>query len=307
VENCEDQGNDTYETNTNNCTDCKEGYYKHNGGEECRLYPDGIANCAFYTNRTTCTVCKNNFYLNNNACTAVEADAQVSGCISYSSATQCASCEATKFLKDNECVSVTATGCASLTNETTCNECLAGYVKDENNANCIDAGIAKCNIAVKGSPNTCKSCQGGYLPNGAGTACVAVSPTIPNCEAYQSTALCKQCTGNFILALDKKSCIDQDSSLGPNCYMGEFTSTQVCDVCYPGYQFDSEGACVALDMDGCIFQDSSNKRCVLCMTGYYMNKELKCIKIIEKDNGSAGSLSNFAMLSFLILIVNKLF
>jgi hypothetical protein len=113
-----------------------------------------------------------------------------------------------------------------------------------------------------------------------------------------------------MLSLDKKSCVDPATSLGPNCALGEFTASKVCDMCYPGFKFDVDGACAALEMTGCALEDVSTNKCMMCMSGYYMNKELECTEIKTDDDDddiSVGIMSNLAILALLTLLINKLF
>lgn len=298
IKNCK-----TYETASDVCNTCDDGYYKTANNKACNLFPDGIKNCAAYSNRKTCTYCDPKFYLSSNACPAVTTE--VPNCMIYSNATTCQQCSPNYFHDKaaNKCESQSSSSnCAVYASKDTCSSCKPNYVMDTTTKKCSASGISGCILANKsGSDTLCTTCEKGKLLSTDKKKCTTPSPAITNCADYSTAEKCKECKATYFLALDGKSCTAIGTKAGANCSVGKQTEKPICDVCKYGFEKDSTGACVALPDANCAIYNKTTKKCSFCFPGTWMDKDGKCNKETP-PNKSVGVFKSVMIVAMLSLI-----
>ena len=233
-------------------------------GSSCNYVTDTIDNCAYYKDNSTCSQCEFNYFLQGNAC--VEAEAL--NCATYSRIDRCASCMEGFGLQQSA-----ATG----------------------EVDCVFIPALNCNISENIFPFFCVECSAlFYNDNGR---CMAVEQTIDYCAVYDSPTTCSRCDSEHILAIDARHCISGDEAgIQPydQCIDNKLTVRPVCNVCNVGQRINNkDGTCVDCvnntKENGCMFcNGDDDSYCVLCMPGYYMNKDGKCFSNSAAASGIMG-------------------
>ena len=298
IKNCK-----SYMTKEDKCNECEDGYYKSSDSKLCKLYPDGIANCATFSSRKICTSCKKMFYLDNNTCKAVTIS-EIPNCKTYSSATKCSSCNTNHFHNqtDNKCEAYdSSANCGTHLTKDTCKDCKANHVMDTSTKRCQASGIAGCVLAEKGTPNLCTKCESGKLLASDKKSCTSPSPPITNCNDYTSKDRCKQCIPGYFLSLDGKTCSKIENVAGTNCSYGKQLEKPICDVCKYGFEKDKNGACVALADPNCVIYNATTKKCSFCFPGSWMDKDGKCNKDVPTPE-SANVFKSLVILGLVTLL-----
>lgn len=272
------------------CTVCEDGFYLSNE-KACINYPRGIYGCIEYKNEETCVSCDKNMYLSGTTCNTVTN--ALENCMYYKDNSTCRKCKFNYFLQENTCLKAKALNCSTYSRIDRCESCLKGFGLQQNTKtgviDCVYIPEQNCSISEDVYPFNCKECKPlFYNENGR---CLAVEQAIENCGVYDSPVTCSRCKENFILALSKKRCLTEtEAGIQPyqNCIDNRLTVRPQCNVCKPGHKLVN-GACVACKKNttasGCMYCDGDeDQSCIICTSGYYMNKENKCFK-----NSSAPS------------------
>ena len=153
--------------------------------------------------------------------------------------------------------------------------------------NCVKIDIENCfefDNKLKDGNFQCVKCNYSFYKNSNGR-CTAVPKIIDFCGFYDSAETCSECLQGYVLTKDKKRCLktmDLIQYTDPNCQVPFERHEPVCNMCKPGYTFESDTStkCVkcsdAIDA-GCFICDlNETSRCLLCVSGYHMDAEGKC-------------------------------
>lgn len=272
-----------YEEQSDSCKTCEGARYFRSASNECRDYPNGVANCVKYEYPDKCVQCAPTYWLESaSKCTEVTAENRVANCLIHTSATACGTCEGTHFKNGNECETISAiTGCIEYSAKDKCKTCTGTYYLDAET--CANSNITGCIDAQKGDPNpTCNKCDGTrYLSEDKRTCTNATA--VPNCDTYKDKDTCEKCNDNFLLSADKTACDAISTKAGANCSYGSTLTEHKCDVCQYGFKKDAEGACVAISTALCIIEDAAGK-CLLCAPNSSMDKDGKCTSNVTPPN-----------------------
>lgn len=297
-----------YSVTTGSCIGCADGYYLYTFTNECRLFPDGIANCRKYSDRVTCIECVDLFFLNNNVCEEITLAAPITDCYTYSSATECSECDPSKnlILVENECILVLADNCATLKDRSTCETCIENHYLNIATGSCEDSNIVGCKDAVSGPVGSlCNVCKPGYLLNEAKTECNPPDTLIDNCFDYESQTKCSECQNGYYLLHNKTGCQSLANTFGSECTKGVQTKEYICDICEFGFEKNAEGVCVPYSDLGCAVIDIVTRKCLLCYPGESMDKSGDCTdpNAPEEEDKFISNLSSFAMIISMILLL----
>lgn len=272
----------TYNLDSDRCSACNEEFFISTDGKKCVIYPVGEIGCNSYTNATTCTGCDTDYWLEEGKCIPVVFENQIPQCLSYSNGTTCSVCKPEYLLdkEKNTCETVNVNNCIKIKTVNECEECLQGYriVKEENILNCQIHTKPNCQkYNQSGEKNECLICNQNYYKDTEGD-CAAVNNVIQNCLTNDSSTTCSSCLTGFALSKDQKSCIDV-TLFDSNCENVSEAKALVCSQCNPDYYFKNN-VCTVFEgnIQGCFSRDLNNQNlCLVCNTGYYMNKSFSCI------------------------------
>lgn len=244
------------------------------------LNPDGtlknsyiIEGCIEYFNLTICKTCSETTYLSGNICVPIST--AVTNCTVYSGNSTCKTCVSGYTLVDNICKEVSAKNCLVYKNESACATCPTAFPIFDETLNCIkNPSIDYC--ADYKNPTTCEVCNSGYyLEKGL---CNPVVTAIENCTIYKSQTECQECKLGYYLWFGK--CI-VNPDFDPNCESFA-DANQKCSLCHPGYVL-LNGVCVKCGQNfiSCAICNPANvEQCLMCKSGYYMNKDQTCVENI---------------------------
>ena len=201
----------------------------------------------------------------------------------------------------------------------TCSKCSPGHGFEvvEGQTNCILKDQASCTISEDVSPFKCLLCDAGYFISEG--VCVLANIEIANCLINDTADTCSQCQAGYILAADRLSCFEDIqllSTMDGSCSSVKIEIEPKCSFCRPGYLF-SDSSCISCSNNthsqGCFqcnYLDQSE--CLICKSGYYMNKDTTCVKIpltstnatnaTNSTSGEAGMNLMVVVLYFLITI-----
>lgn len=266
------------------CIECENGFYLSNE-KECINYPRGIYGCIDYKDENTCTNCDKHMYLTGTTCNAVVT--RITNCAYYKDDKTCSRCEFNFFLKDNTCVKAKALNCSTYSRIDRCATCAPGFglqqVPETGVVDCLFIPHLNCRRSEHIYPFNCIECDTLFF-NEHGI-CLAVEQSISNCDLYNSPTSCIRCQEGFILALDGKRCLDRSEagiSAYERCVDNKMTLRPQCNVCNFGEKF-IKGVCTRCTnntpTDGCMFCGGvKDEYCLICIPGYYMNKDGKCFR-----------------------------
>lgn len=312
----------TLSSTDDTCINCNANFVKLN--DQCAEVLNSIPFCVKYTGETTCGVCSRNRYVNDNQCILVPLVNRIINCDVYSDVSTCSECDDDYLLVGNECLLKVVTSCETYNSPYVCGTCPSGKIlktiqKDPQFIrDCIDPETPITNCAeVNASSKRCRVCnQNYYLQN---KVCVPVDPIIPGCYRYSSATECSTCFPNYIRSYNGLECeINPElTALEPLCLDLQYNSKAACSACSAGYYFDS-GRCVTCTVnkisDGCMYCDpSDNTKCLVCISGYYMNPLGACIAsqagLQDEDfddiDGSVGFGNVLSVLVMLILALSR--
>ena len=92
--------------------------------------------------------------------------------------------------------------------------------------------------------------------------------SLPNCQSC-----------GLIDSRSVSDTLEEDSADGLMAVLGlQGLSDQSCMRCVPGYSIDNHQNCIKT-FEGCEQYDTEQKLCAQCSFGWYMNGELKCLKV----------------------------
>lgn len=272
----------TYSMVDDFCELCSDGYYLSNEGE-CVTFPTGIFGCVSYSNASTCLSCDKQMYLSGSTCNYVTQS--ISKCAYYKTNTTCALCEFNYYLLDNVCVRAEALNCATYSRIDRCASCPEGFgmqqSADTGVVDCVFIDNLNCRVSENIFPFFCEECTALFY-NDSGR-CMAVEQAVDNCDMYDSPVTCARCDPSFVLSLDGKHCLSGDEAgiePYPQCVDNKLTLRPQCNVCGIGQRF-VKGVCTACTNNskenGCMFCDGDlDASCLVCIPGYYMDKNGKC-------------------------------
>ena len=230
-----------------------------------------ISGCIKYFNKTICKTCSSNSYLLDNRCESILTS--VEHCIEYSNATKCKKCKEGYTLIDNTCKATLAQNCLVYASDDKCATCPSTHPLLDEDFNCSkNPTVTFCNIYR--NLETCALCDPGYyLDNGM---CAPVTIGVPDCSIYKSKDECIECKKGFYLWLGK---CKPNPSFDPHCENYRVTG-QECSLCHPGYILIGNNCvkCGTNFMNCAVCSPEDTETCLMCRSGYHMNKELKCIE-----------------------------
>ena len=286
IENCE-----VLSLTSDACSVCSEGYYIRDDGS-CKIYPLGIPFCQEYITNEICLLCKPNTYLTEDRCAQMPEDELIENCEYYNFEKTCKQCK-TGFYRQSsvKCIEGLAENCLTFIDENRCDTCPPGYgkIKDLAVTSCIEIIIPNClepfDDDVVGPDFKCKTCNTSFYVNEDG-ACVSVPKIISYCAIYDTAVSCSFCLHDKVLSANKKNCVDSiqtEKIKDLNCGTNAIVTNPVCNMCGPGFRFASETdrTCVSCGENlgsGCLICDITQpEKCLICISGYYMTNEAKCI------------------------------
>ena len=308
-----------YKSDEDVCVECVLGFYLFGG--VCKKNPEGIPKCTHYNDPKTCRRCVSGMYLEENVC--ILSAALVSNCQNYIGEAKCGECQTGHLLDfNNTCTAPTNVTCLTYVDLENCKTCGSNKVLKKNadgKTECALSGIADCDLATAtDTATTCIKCLENHIL--ADNKCSVPVTPLEGCRHYKSTTECLECSEGYLLAFDQKSCVGDSTQLDASCLNGHLNTSPQCFLCLPGFKFDLEGNCVLCSAEGCDLCAVTGDTCRLCNKGYYMNKEMQCVKyaqtslrVIEDDGTfttetmlNSASRLNFSLL-FALLSALSLF
>lgn len=298
-----------YELTKDKCKTCSSSSFLNAAATDCVSFPNGIFGCAIYANETACEKCKTSRYLNSNSCVL---STVIDRCEEYSGNYTCTKCQAGYFLTNSTlCEKAIADNCYTYVSIRECASCdpnnpNKGLKTNYGITNCVDKNVANCAISTAKEPFTCTQCNQGYYLN-SNSICQAVPSAIRRCLVYDSENTCTLCEQGSVLAIDRKSCNDQN--LAPyndvNCKDSVVLNEPACSKCQLGYFF-SNGTCTACDKRlnaGCLSCDPVNQTaCLACSPGYYQTVNSTCVFWAQPAINIVGSAVLARMFGVLTLL-----
>lgn len=312
VEKCKE-----YSINSDECETCENQYYMHSNGS-CFKYPIGIQYCRDYSDISTCVQCDPNKYLENNICLNVTKF--IDNCELYKADGECVKCVSTHFLADaTTCVFIQAVDCQTVKSHIECVTCADGYGLSTRNGvtSCVEVSLANCLKNTLTEPYKCTFCEEGFYLSEE--QCVRADPQIDACKFYSDNTHCSQCKEFFALSEDKTKCLSNyviSPQIDFNCkiyHEKQFT----CASCPPNQNFVLESnsdvttarllspsfprilqsqlypifdyKCQTCGGDGCLLCSPIDySQCYICLSGYHMNAEGKCISDAPEEEVDTG-------------------
>ena len=234
---------------------------------------NGILGCEEYYDFTTCKICGSNTYLKNNLC--FPTNDIIPFCLFYKANSVCQECNTGYLLLNNECKIIKAQNCLVYTDETKCKTCPREFPVLTTNFNCSK------NVQVKfceehKTASSCSKCISGYYLKGETDHCFLVDKKIEKCLDYNPSQNCIKCeTGYYVW--ENNCFINPDYDT--NCEY--FNDTKYnCSLCYEGYVLIDNYCfkCGHIFENCAVCDETNNEQCLMCKSGFYMDKEGKCNK-----------------------------
>lgn len=273
IDNCKE-----YSKYSDKCENCIEGFFLQDN--LCILNPSGIQGCRIYKTREECLECDSNNYLFENNCKELSDEDLIGNCYTYNIDKTCQKCAKKFLINGNGCLENIIQNCEIYDFDKVCEKCITEYAFF--GEKCEKVNVANCQKYK--DPNTCEICnQNFYIAEGTGRCFEVIQ--IKNCSEYSDKDKCSLCEPGYIITEDQKSCLSLSES--QKIYFNEHCSTyeQInrCVICNEGFFFNLEtNRCVACSSPNCAycnFYDDS--LCVMCKTGFYQDKEGKCVANVE--------------------------
>lgn len=291
------EGCDTF-SKYNQCTTCKEGYFK-TSDNKCEIFPeDSIFYCKQYLNANTCTMCNNGYYLESP--TVCKESEKIEKCLNYSPTVNktCTLCEDGYFTRGQTCeirvVSASIENCEEYEPlDDKCKNCSIGFTTNSSGNACLST-IFFCTAFLKtGTSLTCTKCsEKYYLDNN-----ICRKGGLNNCLDYFNANQCSSCenlyyTSNDVCAPHKlvgdlgcvttsqllqnkcTSCSLQSVSMPIDGMCSPITSTiancakysgsSTCSLCKPEYAYLNDGKCELGTIKNCIEYEVDRNSCKKC-------------------------------------------
>ncbi|ELP92365.1 hypothetical protein EIN_441950 [Entamoeba invadens IP1] len=270
------------------CEICAPGYNLNLNDEFC--YQNTIDNCEEYeTNTNTCLKCKNGFALDGTTCQSCSNT--LTNCEECASTSSCTTCsEGFTVGTDNTChtCSDVMPNCDKCYSDTSkCKECAVGYyVTEDLTCSSCDSVISNCSECYNLGGVKCTKCNfESYIENGK---CVEVKAnefktsetTSKECRLQiQNCYSCNYTTSDTIFdttAVECNRCLDG--------YGFVSSTTRVCEICHN--EVDSSSVCITCEngCKRCFIKDNPTKEqsCVECEDGFALRNG-KCPKIENRE------------------------
>lgn len=270
----------TYEDLFDRCKVCKEGYLLDKTNFMCEENPNGIENCEVYSNSSSCFECKIGYFLLSGNCVL---STVIDNCLKYSSNNVCEKCQKDFYLRNKtSCVKAIANNCLNYSNQKGCSTCPKGFILSTHDGvtECVPYSIPNCRELDSKFVFKCRYCNEGYFIDSL-DQCLTVLTFISNCDIYASSTTCLRCKKGYSLTPSGDLCTNVYSKFtDENCVDSLITTNPICSNCNFGYSFvnDQCSPC-ELFSSGCLICDTSSlKKCLLCQSNYYMDKNGNCIQ-----------------------------
>ncbi|ELP83477.1 hypothetical protein EIN_376420 [Entamoeba invadens IP1] len=230
------------------CKTCEDGYYLLSG----RCILGSLKHCREYYNSSICVKCFDGFVLETTPDNKVKINIDKDNTFLYS--TNIVETRCTPIRGIGHCLQY------SFNELKVCLECEKGYYLNEGNVKCVKGSTANC-VSYFTSGHCSKCSEGYYVDLGVCVKCTEQDLF----ERYRCTQ-CKSTIQTALYECVETHCVDQNIVNG------------VCVTCESGYVTDTtsqSGNCVKSN-NNCV--KTSNEKCVLCTTGYYLNSSFECEK-----------------------------
>ena len=256
----------TFESQTNNCTECSVGYYL--ASESCLR--NTALNCKAYSiTSNACESCLEGYYLNGSNCERYTAQ----NCLTYNlTANECASCNFGYQISTDKssCIPSVKINCKTVDDNNNCATCPLGYYLID--GNCLPVGLRNCAIPSENA-RTCEECQFNFYKTSDN---ICKPYTAKNCLSYKATTdECETCRDK-IFYLKNGSC---EKYTVTNCENYSLTADE-CSDCPDGFIKTSDNKCLLKRLENCAIANvnSTTGLCEVCNTGFILKNDL-CVEL----------------------------
>jgi hypothetical protein len=180
-------------------------------------------------------------------------------------------------------------------NNPICTYCDFGYLDPQTKAcqNNVKEKVTNClSYRMVNGAVQCRKCDSGFIVDINGNCQPCHSKDCAICNDNDECLACKNS-----IVLTNKSCDSNIKCKDTNCAIcSETLDSSHCHACNPTFMRNELGVCVPA-FENCEIGNSSSKTCVLCVTGYYVTNDGKCLNYVSGGIGLIWWLFIIALLS----------